>query len=144
MASVVLLNGFQDGAFARVAMRFYIVGTATPSDYTFPAGVGTTLYIVLVLVTLALCTVTLWKGFRGIRGVILSLVFLGGYGTRVMLGFSPTVYVSGVRTCLFVFLTTIVISGFMILEALLRAERRKSSDAGGESRFIPHCASEQQ
>lgn len=85
-------------------------GTITVENYTkwyrYLPLIGIGLIIGCLLVTFYLVYEKSWKT------LIMCVIFLAGYASRVVLGFSPTVWASSYRTYLFLYMAVIVAAVF--------------------------------
>ena len=64
------------------------------------------------------------KSFKGILSI---LIFLAGFGTRFMLGFSPTVFASGPRTAFYMAITIFMVTTFVYQEIDYKALKLKKT-----------------
>lgn len=58
------------------------------------------------------------------KGWILVFVLLFGCGTRLMMGFSPTIFASGARTSIFLYFSLLIIIGYLLKESFPLFKRR--------------------
>lgn len=84
----------------------------TKAVYSFDAGLDLLFIIVFICVIY-----TLFILIKSKKLIVASLIILfSGLGTRMLMGFSPTVWASGYRTFYIMFLSLIIISYFIISE----------------------------
>lgn len=76
---------------------------------------STWLPTILILFLIFCLTVGLLLSFKTIKkGLFTSLLFIMAVSSRIMIGFSPTVWASGVRTYLVTFIVTMIIISLLI------------------------------
>lgn len=96
-------------------------GTITVENYTecfsYLPLIGICLMIGCVLLTFYLIYEKSWKTCA------MCVIFLIGYASRVVLGFSPTVWASNYRTYLFLYMAVIVLAVFSYQEVLQVTEK---------------------
>lgn len=100
-----------------------IYGTITVENYTerfrYLPLIGIFLMIGCVLLSFYLIYENSWKTCA------MCVIFLIGYASRVVLGFSPTVWASNLRTYLFLYMAVIVLAVFSYQEILQTAKKCK-------------------
>lgn len=89
--------------------QLYILDIDDAAVFNSDIIVSCTIQIFIILL-IALC---LMLAFGGEKGLLIGLLWLGGYATRVIMGFSPTLYASSTRT--FSFLATVIIIIYVLL-----------------------------
>lgn len=105
-------------------------GTITVENYTerfrYLPLIGICFIIGCILLTFYLIYENSWKTCA------MCVIFLIGYASRVVLGFSPTVWASSYRTYLFLYMAVIVLAVFGYQEVLQMEEK-----SGREIRWLP-------
>lgn len=81
----------------------------SPSS-NFSVSLELNIYLYVLLVTVISVFYAAGKGYRGIIAV---LIFVAGFCTRFMLGFSPTVYVSGIRTAYYMAISVFIVTAII-------------------------------
>lgn len=92
--------------------------TYTQTKYYIP------LFITLILLGLVILEI-FWAFGRELKGIIIFLVFSAGICTRVIMGFSPTLYGSSFRTFIFLYFLLGICVVMLLEEILMGREKVK-------------------
>lgn len=141
MSFIVYLGGTMESGFVHYAsnkigdifstkgLENWFLTTGTRLSLRNP---GTWIATLLVLGLLVCLIYGLWMSFADPSKIVLAvLILLMGFFSRVMMGFSPTVWASGVRTYYIVF-----ISALMLILMLVDELRKSSEKAANALSFI--------
>ena len=112
-----------------VSKYFYRLGTFfyTLDLWNGQRGISSPLTQGLVVASMALALIFLYKD-DFIDLLFNGMIFFGGMGTRVAMGFSPTLFASGDRTFMFMDLSIIMLVAYLFLRLANNERWRRVSD----------------
>lgn len=96
----------------------------TPESYAY---IGTYVELILSLVVIICIILSLLLIFRKVKNNIALYVFICGLATRVLMGFSPTVFVSGNRTCVFLEFACLICTLLIWQEFIKKSEKKSKT-----------------
>ena len=97
------------------------INLLSPTSYTY---LGSYVELVISLVTIMCIFVSLFLIFKKIKNNIAFYVFGCGLVTRLVLGFSPTIFVSTNRTCVFLEFACLICTLLIWQEFIKKAEKK--------------------
>jgi len=95
-----------------------------PESYMY---LGTYVELILSLVVIICIVLSLLLVFRKLKNNIALYVFICGLATRVLMGFSPTVFVSGNRTCAFLEFACLICTLLIWQEFIKKSEKKSKT-----------------
>lgn len=134
LAASLLLGNFQDILPVNVIDKFsyYATWSFHMPDYTYIDASTYTkwqfyvpLVVSLVISGLVLLQI-LWAFGTETRGIIFFLIFAAGFCSRIIMGFSPTLYGAHYRTFIFLYLALGICIAIMLDELFIKKERVKA------------------
>ena len=92
--------------------QFFFLNITNSAIFNIDVIISVTIQLFVIFLIAYLCLIALGGG----KGLILSILWLGGIATRVVMGFSPTLYASSTRTFTFLLIVIIIIYTQLLIE----------------------------
>lgn len=85
------------------------------SNQPLNIGISGLLFLGLCLLVMSSVIITLFYSLKQKERYFISLIMCAGFASRIIMGFSPTIYASGIRTFIFLDFSAIIVSIYILL-----------------------------